>query len=386
MDEVLVIGSGPSGLATAAELRARGVPVTVLERGQRPAAAWAGRYDGLRFNTSRWWSALPGAPFPREFGWFATRDQYVDYLDAYAARHHVPIRTGVTVRRIDPGEGGWRVDTDTGTLAARDVVVATGLANRPVLPAWATDSPFGGTVEHAADYRNPDRYRGHRVLVVGPGSSGMEIAHELAVGGAREVLLAVRTPPSLMLRSVGGLPTDLPVPLFFRMPTPLVDAMLARMQQLTIGDLTAYGLPAAPEGAIAALMARGAGTAIVDRETIEAIRHGAIRVVPAVEGLDGSGARLVDGNRVEVDDVLLATGYSTALDRMVGHLGVLDDRGLPLVADGGEAAPGLRFVGYVYRPGLTGYVGKLARRVARDVARQRKQRSPQERREAAPAG
>ena len=371
MDEVLVIGSGPSGLATAAELRRRGIPVLVLERGHRTAAAWAGRYDGLRFNTSRWWSSLPGAPFPREYGWFPTRDQYVDYLEAYTAGHHVEVRTGVSVERIDPGDRGWRLSTDAGPLEARDVVVATGVANRPVLPAWAVGSPFGGTVEHSAAYRNPGRYQGHRVLVVGPGSSGMEIAHELAVGGAREVLLAVRTPPSLLLRARGGVPTDLPVPLLFRMPVPLVDAMLARMQRQTIGDLTSYGLPMAAEGAISGLLTRGVGPSVVDMGTIDAIRDGSIRVVPAVEALDATGACLADGLRVEVDDIVLATGYSTGLDRMVGHLGVVDDRGLPLVADGGEAAPGLRFVGYVYRPGLTGYVGKLARRVARDVARQR---------------
>lgn len=372
MDGVLVIGSGPSGLATAAELQARGVEATVLERGERTGAAWASRYDGLRFNTSRWWSALPGAPFPRSYGWFPTRDQYVDYLDAYAARHHLRIRTGVAVERIDPGADGWTVSTDTGTLTAPDVVVATGLANRPAIPAWASGSDFAGRVTHSSAYRNAARHRDRRVLVVGPGSSGLEIAHELAVGGAREVLVAVRTPPSLLLRASGGLPTDLPVPLFFRMPVPVVDAMLARMQRLTIGDLTAYGLPPAPEGAIAALMARGAGTAIVDRGTVDAIRSGAIRVVPAVERLEATGARLTDGRHVEVDDVVLATGFTTGLDRMVGHLGVLDERGMPRLADGGEAAPGLRFVGYVYRPGLTGYVGRLARRAARDVARERR--------------
>ena len=370
MDEVLVIGSGPAGLATAAELLRRGIPTTVLERGDRAAAAWAGRYDGLRFNTSRWWSALPGAPFPRAYGWFPTRDQYVDYLDGYAARHHVPVRTGVAVERIDPAGGrGWRLSTDAGPMAARHVVVATGIANRPALPGWATGTTYRGSVVHSADYRNPLPYRGRRVLVVGGGSSGMEIAAELARDGAGEVLLSVRTPPNLLLRASGGLPTDLPVPVFFRLPVPVVDAMLARMQRLTVGDLTAHGLPPAPEGAIAALMARGAGTAIVDRGTVEAIRDGSIRVVAAVTGLDATGARLADGGRVEVDDLVLATGFGTALPELVGHLGVLDDRGMPRVADGGEAAPGLRFVGYVYRPGLTGYVGRLARTAARGIAR-----------------
>ncbi|MGC5585481.1 flavin-containing monooxygenase [Ornithinimicrobium sp. W1665] len=373
-DQVLVVGSGPAGLATAAELLRRGIPTTVLERGERPAAAWAGRYDGLRFNTSRWWSALPGAPFPRSYGWFPTRDQYVDYLDAYAARHHVPVRTGVEVRRIDPTDDrdGWTLTTGEGAVNARHVVVATGIANRPVLPGWAHGSPFTGTVVHSAAYRNAGPYRDRRVLVVGAGSSGMEIAHELAVGGAAEVLLSVRTPPNLLLRSSGGLPTDLPVPVFFRLPVPLVDGMLRRLQRLTVGDLSGHGLPPSPEGSIAALMARGAGTAIVDRGTVASIRDGSIRVVPAVSGLDTTGARFTDGRRADVDDVVLATGFSTALEEMVGHLDVLGVLGLPRVADGGEAAPGLRFVGYVYRPGLTGFVGRLARRAARELARERR--------------
>jgi hypothetical protein len=71
---------------------------------------------------------------------------------------------------------------------------------------------------------------------------------------------------------------------------------------------------------------------------------------------------------VPVDDVVVATGYSTGLEPMVGHLGVLDDRGMPLVSDGGEVRPGLRFLGYVYRPGLTGYVGRLARKAATQIA------------------
>lgn len=367
---MIVIGSGPAGLSTAAELTRRGVGVTVLERGDRLGAAWAGRYDGLRFNTSRWWSALPGAPFPKEFGWFPTRDQYVGYLEDYAGRHRLRVRTGVEVERLDPDpEGaGWRLSTTGDTLGARHVVVATGALHTPSVPAWALGTDFRGTVVHSRDYRDASPYRGRRVLVVGAGSSGVEIARELAEGGAAGVLLAVRTPPNLLPREAGGLPFDLPVPLFLALPERVVDAMLRQTQRRFWGDLSDYGLPPAPEGVMAGLRTRGAGTAIVDREAVEALRAGRIRVVAAVAGFEVTAAALVDGSREPVDDVVLATGYTTGLDRMVGHLGVLDGRGLPLVVDGGEVADGLRFVGYVFRPGLTGYVGRLARRVAHQVA------------------
>jgi cation diffusion facilitator CzcD-associated flavoprotein CzcO len=367
---VVVIGSGPSGLATAAELVARGVPATVLERGAVLGAAWAGRYDALRFNTSRLLSALPGAPFPREYGQFPTRDQYVTYLQEYAARRHVPVETGVEVTGLqaaDDGEG-WVVSTDAGERRAQHVVVATGIFHTPALPEWAQGHDFGGRVLHAADYRNPAGFIGRRVLVVGAGSTGLEIAHQLATGGARSVLLSFRTPPNILLRMVGGLPGDLPVPLFLRLPTGLVDRLLLAMQRRVVGDLTPYGLPAPTEGPIAQLRRRGAGTAVVDAEVLDAIRDGSVVVVPAVQSLSAEGARLADGRRVEVDAVVVATGYSTGLEPLCGDLGVLDERGMPLDGTGGEVAPGLRFVGYVYRPGLTGYVGKAARKVAREIA------------------
>lgn len=367
--EVAVIGSGPSGLACAAELTALGVPTTVLERGTSVGATWSSRYEGLRFNTSRTHSALPGAPFPREFGQFPTRDQYVGYLRSYADTRGVRVDLGCEVLALErEGDSGWVVLTSRGRRTASDVVVATGIYNRPSVPDWVSRSTFGGSVLHSSAYRNAAPYVGREVAVVGAGSTGMELAHELVLGGARAVHLSVRTPPNILLRVVGGLPVDLPMPLFLHLPTKLVDGMLRRMQRATVGDLSAYGLPTPTEGAITGLKRRGAGTAIVDADVLSAIRDGSIRVVAAATGLDENGLVLVDGTALRVDAVLLATGFTTGLDQLVGHLGVLDERGMPLDGEGGEVAPGLRFVGYVYRPGLTGYVGRAARRAAKEIA------------------
>ena len=198
--------------------------------------------------------------------------------------------------------------TSSGTRRARHVVVATGVFNRPKHGAWPGREAFGGTLVHAAEYRNAAPYVDREVLVVGAGSSGLELAYDLAVGGARRVRLSVRTPPNILLRVVGGLASDLPVPLFLRLPTPLVDRLLLFLQRRVIGDLSAYGLPPATEGPISQLRRRGAGTAVMDRQVIDAVRAGAVEVVPAVERLDATGAVLVDGCHVEADVVVEATG------------------------------------------------------------------------------
>ncbi|MEE6294828.1 hypothetical protein [Georgenia wangjunii] len=140
------------------------------------------------------------------------------------------------------------------------------------------------------------------------------------------------------------------------------------MQRRTVGDLSAHGLPFPSTGAMTQLKTRGAGVAVVDAEVLDDIRDGSIECIAAVAALDGGNVVLADGRSVHADVVILATGYGTGLEDLVGGLGVLDDRGMPLDIAGGEVAPGLRFVGYVYRPGLTRYVGKIGRRVAQEIA------------------
>lgn len=389
---VQVIGSGPAGLACAAALLGRGISAAVLEQGPAVGTAWADRYDALRLNTSRVHSALAGAPFPRAWGQFPTRDQYVRYLRDYAARHGIPVRTGIRVCRLDPVGRAWRIRTrvaedtiahphgadgpglsETRTvdragcseLTASHVVIATGIWNRPVMPGWApADDP---AVLHSSAYRNATPFRGQNVVVVGTGSTGLDIAHELARGGAQRVSLAVRTPPNILYRQVGRIPLDLPVPLLLHLPPRLVDAMFGAMQVMLVGDLSAFGLPRPAEGPMAALR-RGAAAAVVDPDVIESIRDGAIRVVPEAVGLSDAGVRLRDGGEVRADAVILAAGFRTGLEPVVGHLDVLTERGMPRIGDGREALPGLRFAGYVHRPGITGFVARHARRVARELA------------------
>jgi cation diffusion facilitator CzcD-associated flavoprotein CzcO len=209
------------------------------------------------------------------------------------------------------------------------------------------------------------------VLVVGPGCSGMEIAHDLAEGGASKVWLSARTPPNIVLREgPGGLPGDMIAVVLLHLPPRFGDAVARFARKQDLGDLTEYGLPVPEEGIMSRLRRTGQAPAIVDTEVIDSIRAGRIEVVPGVESLDERGVQLARGSRVDPEIVICATGYHRVLQPLVGHLGVLDEREVPRVLGARPAAPGLRFIGYVPRPGGIGYAGKEARRAARAIARE----------------
>jgi cation diffusion facilitator CzcD-associated flavoprotein CzcO len=232
---------------------------------------------------------------------------------------------------------------------------------------------------HATRYVGPASFAGCRVLVAGAGSSGLEIAHDLAHGGARGVWLSVRTPPNLLPRSIAGLPGDPAVHLLRRLPARIADAAVRPLQRLAIGDLTAAGLPAPVEGPFTrARRPHDAGPAVVDRAVVDDLRTGRIPVVAAVERLGGSRAHLADGSCLRVDAVIAATGLRPGLEPLVGDLDVLDERGLPRAHDEEPALPGLRFVNFGMRPGLLAAAGQRGRRTAAAIAREYRERDEEE--------
>jgi cation diffusion facilitator CzcD-associated flavoprotein CzcO len=373
MDTAIVVGAGPAGLAAAAQLRRARIPAMVLEQGDAIAPAWRARYDRLRLNSPRFYSTLPGGPsYPRGTAAFPSRDDVVGYLDAYASHHELDIRLGVKVERIESERDRWRVETSAGAMHAGHVVVAAGYEHRPFVPAWTGRARFRGEVVHAAGYREPGPYQGRDVLVVGPGCSGAEIAHDLVQGGAKRVRLAVRTPPNIIVRAPIGAPL---AALFMKFPPRVGDAVMRFVRSKTVGDLTEFGLPVPEEGVFSRLRRLHVAPMIVDEDVIEAIRERRIEIVKAVEGFDETGVLLADGSRIEADAVIAATGYRSGLEPVVGHLDVLDAHGAPKVLER-EAAPGLRFVGYAARPAQLRYGGREAKRAAKAIARATRPAAP----------
>jgi cation diffusion facilitator CzcD-associated flavoprotein CzcO len=369
--QVVIVGAGPAGLSAAVASKDAGVRPLVLDQADKVASTWRSRYDALRLNTWRRFSQPPGRPFPKGVPAFPTRDQVVEHLERVAGEDGIDLRLGTRVERIDRERDGWVLRTSAGDVRAAQVIVATGYEHEPFIPAWNGLDGFRGRLLHACDYRNAEPFRGLKVLVVGPGCSGMEIAHDLADGGAAKAWLSVRTPPNILLREgPGGLPGDVIAVALWRAPVRLADAVARFGRRLDVGDLTEHGLPVPDEGVFSRAHRLGIAPSIVDEEVIEAIRAGRIEIVPGVTSLDGRAVELAGGSRLEPDGIVCATGYRRGLEPLVGHLGVLDERGVPRAVHGRAAAAGLRFIGYVPRPGGLGYMGKEARRAAGAMARE----------------
>ncbi|MFD4663841.1 flavin-containing monooxygenase [Streptomyces halstedii] len=363
---VYVVGAGPGGLATAAALRERGVRAVVLEKAGDVGASWRRHYERLHLHTTRRWSSLPGLAMPRRFGRWVSRADMVRYLEKYAEHHDLEVVTGVEVSRIDRAADGtgWRLSATGGrVLTGRAVVVATGFNHTPLIPEWPGRQGFTGTLLHAADYREPGPYAGKDVLVAGIGNTGAEIAVDLVEGGAARVRIAVRTPPHIVRRSTAGWPAQATAVLVRRLPVPLVDAAGRLMCRISVPDLSAHGLPRPRKGLYSRV--RQGAIPVQDVGLVAAVKSGRVVPVAAVESFDGDAVVLADGTRATPDTVIAATGYTRSLEGLVGHLGVLDDRGRPVVrgARTPKQAPGLYFTGF------TNPISGMLREIARDARR-----------------
>ena len=329
MTRAVVCGAGAAGLASAACLKRAGLEPVVLERGDGVGASWRARYEGLRLNTLGWMSSLPGyRATRRRYGEYPTRDEWVRYLEDYARHHELDIRFGVEVERVEGADDGWSVTTSEGDHTAPVAVVATGQDREPYTPEWPGLDGFTGELLHASCFSTADAFRDREVLVVGPGNTGSELAAFLVAGGARRVVASMRRPPNIFPRKWLGMPLNLSSVPMEMLPTRVADAMGRASQRLIYGDLGKYGMPL-PEMGVKSTVEERLVAPAVDAGFVDALKAGRIELVTTIERFEGPEVVLTDGQRLRPDVVLCATGYRRGLEPLVGHLDVLDERGLP---------------------------------------------------------
>lgn len=377
---VVVVGAGPAGLGTAACLARAGVEHVLVEAAPEIAASWRRHYDRLHLHTPKGISALPFVPYPRAAPRYPSRDDVIDYLERYVTAAGLRPRLGEPVTGIaaaehdaaDPAGDRWTVQTARARYRCRHVVLATGLARVPRLPAWPGREQYRGEVLHSGAYRNGAAWRGRRVLVIGIGNSGGEIAVDLLEHGATPVL-SVRGPVNVIPREVLGIPI-LAVGAVLRALPPRVGDLLGRpLIRLGLGDVEALGLRRLPYGALTQVDRHGR-VPLIDSGTIAHVRAGRIAIRGGVDRFTAGGVRFADGREEPFDGVVAATGYTPGLGDTLGPLA-------DLCAPTGlrpngvtQPRPGLHLCGFrISTRGMLNQIRRDAQEIARAIASGRRQ-------------
>ena len=317
---VIVVGGGQSGLAAARALRELRMPAVILEASDRPAGSWPRYYDSLRLFSPAGYSSMPGMPFPGAPDRYPGRDEVAGYLERYAARLGVEIRTRTRVQTVRQDGREFIVVPDRGrTLRASGIVAASGSFSSPYRPSFPGEEGFTGGLSHVADYRNPAPYAGQRVIVVGAGDSAAQVANELAPVAA--VTLATRHLVRFIPQRLGGQDVH------YWLRESGFDTLPAEwLSKITGGSVVTDSV------GFQQTLAAG----LVDRR-------------PMFTALDGNQVVWSDGRREPVDAIILATGYRPSLDYL-RELGALDADAAPIHVRGiSSTHVGLVYLGLEYQ-------------------------------------
>lgn len=352
--ETLIIGGGQAGLALAYELRQRGRPCVVLNASKRIGDSWRERWDSLRLFTPAKLSHLPGMKQPRA-GWaFARKDEFADYLEAYASEFELDVRNGARAARITRNGDRYLVDAGDERFVADHVVLATGAYQEPKVPVFAPELHPSIRQMHSSAYRNPGQLEPGEVLIVGGGNSGAEIALDLA--SHHRVRLS-GSAPVFPVRP-GSLPSKVVMPLFLFAATRLLTTR------------TPMGRRMRPQ-------ARNHAAPILRAKPKDLARAGVKRTARIVGVQDGRPVT-EDGERLDVRNVIWCTGFQSDFSWI----------DLPAFHDGEEPAhergvildePGMYFIGqrfqYALASSFIGGVGRDAAYVAGVIDRRVKEAS-----------
>lgn len=356
VQDVVIVGAGAAGLAMAACLRREGVDALVLEAGEGPGETWRRLYERLHLHTVKALSGMPGMPMPASYPRYPAREQVVAYLDDYARRNAVRIVPGTRVLAVarDAATGLWTLRTSRGAYRARVLVAASGVFANPQPVSFPRAEEFGGEIVPAHLYKTGAPYVGRKVLVVGVGNTGAEIAVDLMEHGAH-VAVAIRSGANVVPRELLGVPIQRWAHVVARLPRGVVSRVSPVLLRRAELRQRRAGIPRAAYGVL-----DGVTIPVIGLDLLNAATAGKIAIVPGVARFTREGVVLADGREWPADVVLLATGYHPALGYLAGIVS-LDEHGKPAVDEHFRSAeaPGLYCVGLNY--GVLGTLYNIAR-------------------------
>jgi putative flavoprotein involved in K+ transport len=357
---ICIVGAGPAGLATAYALQKRGLDYHVLER-HTPGATWSNHYDRLHLHTLKQVSALPGLPMPKDYPSFPSASQLHAYLEEYARHFNLNMTSHCEVSKATWGNGVWRIQTSAGEREASTLVAATGIWSTPYIPTFDGQETFTGTLMHASAYRNAEPFKGQRVLVIGGGNSGADIAVELAEQ-ATFVAIAIRNGATFVNPPTSPLAMRLHARLLRILPTFVTETIL----QHTRRGFSHLGIFPPVTRLIDTYP-------VVGYRLPKAVDEGNVTVYRGIKRFTSSGVQFQDGILGTFDTIILATGYRPTVQFVAEEI-ELDDAGRPKVDRAWRSVknPQLYCVGYWY-PTTAGWlqsIGRIAQQVAKSIAKQ----------------
>ncbi|KAL2548388.1 Indole-3-pyruvate monooxygenase YUCCA6 [Forsythia ovata] len=369
----VIVGAGPSGLAVAACLKEKGLPSLVLERCNCIASLWQLKtYDRLRLHLPKKFCELPFMSFPQDFPAYPSKQQFVQYLEAYANKFDIrPVFNATVVSaEYDQSIGFWRLrlkDDRNDEYVCRWLIVATGENAEEMVPEIEGMEEFEGTILHSSRYTKGDGFRGKKVLVVGCGNSGMELSLDLCNHNAIPSLVVRDTVHILPREMLGKSTFGLSMWLLKWLPISLVDSLLLVVSRLIIGDTAKFGIERPKMGPLQLKNLSGK-TPVLDVGTLDKIKSGNIKVCPGIQRVRHLSVEFVNGNTENFDAIILATGYKSNVPSWLKEKEMFSEKdGVPKRAfpNGWKGENGLYAVGFTKR-GLMG-ASMDAKRIAEHI-------------------
>jgi cation diffusion facilitator CzcD-associated flavoprotein CzcO len=339
---VIIVGAGAAGLATAACLKRVEVPSVILEASDDIATTWRSLYDRLHLHTIKQLSGLPGYPMPAKAPRYLARDEVVAYLRDYARHFDLRIETAQRVTRAYRRNALWVVETPQGERTSQALVSTTGVFANPDEVSYPGQDTYTGRIERASTYREPSGYAGKRVLIIGSGNTGAEIAIDLAEHGV-ETSVSIRAGANVVPRELVGIPIQRWAHVIAALPGPMTRPIAAVMLRNSARRQQKAGVPR-PTGTVIGRP----GVPVIGLDFLRLAKSGAIAIRPGIQQFTPSAVVFADGREEFYDVVIFATGYRPALDYLDGLL-TLDEGGRP-ARDGVRSTdqPDLYFVGMQY--------------------------------------